>query len=168
MDWSRCCNSLKQCEDGVYQVGVFERMLRKNDYYADQHGPAMAIICTWEETEAWLERIALEEQAGKEGAEGSRKEDATDSSIHPKRPELLTKKLNETEEGPHLVEKVAIESPRSPNTFPLALPGMSNPAGHRRTSKTLPVSTKKKGSLPQLLQFFRKKASRGRLIQNED
>jgi hypothetical protein len=142
-------------------------MLRKNDYYADQHGPAMAIICTWEETEEWLERIALEEQAEKESGEGSRKEDATNSSMRPQRPELLTKKLNGTEEGLHREEKVAIESPRSPNTFPSALPGISNPAGHRRTSKTLPVSPKKKGSLPQLLQFFRKKASRGRLIQNE-
>jgi len=168
MDWSRCCNSLIQYEDGVYQVGVFERMLRKNDYYAAQHGPATAIICTWEETEAWLEKIALEEQAGKEGAEGSRKDGATNSSMRPQRPELLTKKLNGTEEGLHGEEKVVIESPKSPNTFPSALPGMSNPAGHRRTSKTLPVSPKEKRSFPQLLQFFHKKTSRRRLIQNED
>ena len=167
MDWSRCCNSLIQYEDGVYQVGVFERVLRKNDYYAAQDGPAKAIICTWEETEAWLERIALEEQAGKGGTEGSRKEDATNSSMRPQRPELLTEKLNRTEEGPHR-EKLAIESPRSPNTFPSALPGISNPAGRGRTSKSLSISPKKKGSLPQLLQFFRKKTSRGRLIQKED
>jgi len=168
MDWSRCCNSLIQYEDGVYQVGVFERVLRKNDYYAAQHGPATAIICTWEETEAWLEGIALEEQAGKEGAESSTKEDATNSPMRPQRPEVSTKKLNGTEEGPHGEEKVVIESPRSPNTFPSALPGISNPAGRGRTSKSLSISPKKKGSLPQLLQFFRKKTSRGRLIQKED
>jgi hypothetical protein len=110
-----------------------------------------------------------EEQAGKEGAEGSRNENATNSSMRPQRPELSTKNLNETEKGRHgEEEKVAIESPRSPNTFPSALPGISNPAGHRRRSKTLPVNPKKKGPLPQLLQFFRKKASRGQLIQNED
>jgi hypothetical protein len=171
MDWPRCCNALTECEDGVYQVGVFERMLRQNDYYAApaEQGLATAVICTWEETEAWLEKIALEEQAGKEGAaEDSGKEDATSSSMRPQRPGLLTERLNGTEKGPLREETVAIESPRSPNTFPSALPGKSNPAGHRRASKTLPISPKKKGSIPQLLHFFRKKASRGRLIQNED
>lgn len=167
MDWSRCCNGLIQCEDGVYQVGVFERMLGKYDYYTGDHGPAKAIICTWEETEAWLEEIALEEQAGNQGADVSRKEDVANSSIRPQRPGLLTERLNGTEKKPHGEENVGIESPRSPNTFPSALPGKKTPADLLQASKTLPVSPKKKGSIPHLLGFFRKKASRGRLIQSE-
>src|SRR5213080_753426 len=91
MDWSRCCNSLAQYEDGVYQVGVFERMLRKNYYYSTEYeGPARAIICTWKDTEAWLKEVAVEDQVekektaeekpAKEGAEGSGQKDTTNST----------------------------------------------------------------------------------------
>ena len=177
MDWSRCCNSLAQYEDGVYQVGVFERMLRKCHYYSTEYeGPARAIICTWEDTEAWLKEVASKEQvekekmAGekpeKEDTKGSGKKDATNHSAPPRHPQLSTAKVNGTAQGPQAGgEKGAVESPRSTSTCPSTLPEVGNNSpGHARNSKTGFVSLKKKISIPQMLQFFHKKPPPAPLI----
>lgn len=180
MDWSRCCNSLTQYDDGVYQVGVFERMLRKNHYYSTEYeGPARATICTWEETEAWLKEVAAKEQvekeemAGekmkKEEAKGSGKENATNRSTPPQLPRLFTTKVHRIAQEPKAgKEKVTVESPRSPNTFPdLPKVGHNSP-GHGRKSKTGSVPLRKRVSLPQMLQLFHRKIPPAPLIKNED
>lgn len=149
MDWSRCCNSLTQYDDGLYQVEVFERMLRKNHYYSTEYeGPAKAIICTWEDTETWLKEVAAKEQveeeemAGekmkKEKAKGSGKKNATNHSTPPKLPRSFTTKVNRTAQEPKAgKEKGTVESSRSSNTSPSALPKVRhNSPGHGRKSET--------------------------------
>lgn len=174
MDWSRCCNSLTRYDDGVYQVEVFERMLRKNHYYSTEYeGPARATICTWEDTEAWLKKVAAKEQVEKEEIAGEKmkkeKENATDRSTPPQLPRLFTTKVHRTAQEPKAgKEKVTVESPRSPNTFP-ALPEIGhNSPGHGRKSKAEPVPLRKRISLPQMLQLFHRKIPPAPLIKNED
>jgi hypothetical protein len=49
-------NSLKSCEDGEYQVGVFGRLLSKCYYYvASDDKPARASVVSWDSLIAWLE-----------------------------------------------------------------------------------------------------------------
>jgi hypothetical protein len=174
MDWSRCCNSLTQYEDGVYQVGVFERILRKHHYYSTEYeGPARATICTWEDTEAWLKEVASKEHVEQpkiavenpkmEDTEGSAKKDATNHSTPPQPPQLSTTEVKGTAQAPHAGEEnAAALSPKSPNTFPSAAVtkvGNKSP-GHARKSNTEVVPPKKKLSLPQMLKFFHKKPSK--------
>src|SRR6266571_3733813 len=120
MDWSRCCNSLTQYDDGVYQVEVFERMLRKNHYYSTEYeGPARATICTWEDTEAWLKEVAAKEHVEKEETAG--KDNATNHPTPLQPPRLFTTEVNRIAQEPKAGnEKGTVESPRSPNTFPSA------------------------------------------------
>ena len=149
MDWSRCCNSLIQYDDGVYQVEVFERMLRKNHYYSTEYeGPAKAIICTWEDTEAWLKEVTAKEQEEKEEvagekmkserAKGSGKISATNHSTPPRLPRSFTTKVNGIAQEPKAgKEKGTVESPRSSNTFPSASPKVGqNSPDHSQKSKT--------------------------------
>ncbi|OCK80316.1 purine and uridine phosphorylase [Lepidopterella palustris CBS 459.81] len=182
MDWSRCCNSLAEYEDGVYQVEVFERMLRKNQYYSTEHeGPAKAAVCTWEDTVAWLEEVVAKEELEKEGmvknpkmddAERSSKRNATGHSSsqyskHP--PQLSTTNVHRTAPGPRAGdENEAVESPRSPNTFPLSSPhNFDDSRVNRQQSLRQP---KKKLSFPHMFPFFRKKSSHpqaAQLIKNQ-
>lgn len=173
MDWSRCCNSLAQYEDGVHQVGVFERVLRKNHYYStDYEGPAKADICTWEDTEEWLREVASKESVEQpksaaekqkvDDAEGSSKKDATNHSNPPLRPQLKVAKLNATTRGPDEGDHSQIaQSPSSPHTFPLTFDEVGNkPLSHAQPSKTEFTHLKKKFSMPQVLHFFNKKNSK--------
>jgi hypothetical protein len=49
-------NSLKSCEDGEYQVGVFGRLLSKCYYYVGSDDrPARASVVSWDSLIAWLE-----------------------------------------------------------------------------------------------------------------
>ena len=132
MDWSRCCNSLAEYEDRVYQVGVFEWMLQKNHYYSTEYeGPAKAIIYTWEDTEAWLIEVASKEQVEQpkmaaekpkmEDTAGFMKKNASNHSNPSLPPQLSTAKLNRTTQRPLAGDDVEMaQSPRSPHTFPLA------------------------------------------------
>ena len=158
-------------------------MLRKHHYYsAEYDGPARAIICTWEDTEAWLKEVALEEEVEKpkmavekpkmEDAESSREKDATHHSTPPQRPQLSTTKVKGTARGSYSREEnVAAESPRSPNTFPSASPKVGNKLpSHARKSNTEVVPLKKKLSLSQMFQFLHNKISKPptQLVQKED
>ena len=154
-------------------MGVFERMLRKNHYYStDYEGPAKAIICTWEDTEAWLKEVASKEQVEQPkmatekpemgDAEGFGKRDATNHSKPSPHPQLLTTKLNGTKQVPHVgKDDVTAQSPRSPRTFPSMSDRVgSKPSGHAPKSKTEFVPPKKKLSIPQIFQFFHRKPSK--------
>jgi hypothetical protein len=177
MDWSRCCNSLAQYKDGVHQVGVFERMLRKNHYYSSKHeGPARAIICTWEDTEAWLKDVASKEQANTEkmtsekpktqDVEGSGKKDSSTYSTSTQHPQFVIARVDGTAQGPQTgEEKEAVASPGSPHTLPSASPKVEkDSAGDRRKPQTGLHHLKKKVSLSQMLQFFHKKGPPAHLV----
>ena len=183
MDWSRCCNGLAQYKDGVYQVGVFERTLQENHYYSTEYeGPAKAIICTWEDTEAWLKEVASKEQVEQakvatekpemKDTEGFGKKDANDHSKPSLPPQLPTAKLNGTTQVPHIGEdNVKVQSPRSPHTFPSTSDRVgSESPGQAQKSKTEFVPPKKKLSLPQMFQFFHRKPSKppAPLVLKED
>jgi len=173
MDWSRCCNSLAQYEDGVHQVGVFERVLRKNHYYStDYEGPAKAVICTWEDTEEWLREVSSKELVEQpkiaaekqkvEDAEGSSKKDATNPSKPPLHPQLRVANLNGITQGRDEGDPGQIaQSPSSPHTFPLNFDKVGNkPLSHTQSSKPEITHLKKKFSMPQVLHFFNKKNSK--------
>jgi hypothetical protein len=59
-------NSLKSCEDGEYQVGVFGRLLSKCYYYVGSDDKlARASVVSWDSLIAWLEgaeQVQAEEQ----------------------------------------------------------------------------------------------------------
>ena len=162
-------------------MGVFERMLQKNHYYSTEHeGSAKAIICSWEDTEAWLEEVSKEqaeqpkvvaEKPKMEDAQGSGKDDATNYSTPSLGPQLSMAKLNETKQGSHAGEyNETVESPRSPHTFPSAFDkGVSKP-GKAKKSKSELVPPKKKLSLPQMFQFLHRKSSKppAPVVQKED
>lgn len=62
MDFARCVNSLRTCDDGEHQVGVFSRLLSKEPYYnGSADSPALASVVSWEETVEWLKTLKLEE-----------------------------------------------------------------------------------------------------------
>ncbi|KAF1962461.1 purine and uridine phosphorylase [Byssothecium circinans] len=61
IDWARCVNSLKICDDGEYQVGVFSRLLSSESYYkGSSDSPALASVVSWEDTVEWLKGLELE------------------------------------------------------------------------------------------------------------
>ncbi|KAH8693402.1 nucleoside phosphorylase domain-containing protein [Phaeosphaeriaceae sp. PMI808] len=65
IDWARCVNSLKICEDGEYQVGVFSRLLSSEPYYKGSDLPALASVVSWEDTIEWLKALELEDSEDK-------------------------------------------------------------------------------------------------------
>lgn len=164
MDWSRCCNSLTGYADGVYQVGVFERELSKHHYYsAVKEGPARAIICTWEETEEWLQEEATKKAGEKHEREAvdalnSQNTDAS-SKIHPLQ-DILTK-IDTDQEGIARKENGEVKSPRSPNTFPGSSLGTTNGAACHdqvQKSKTGLAKLRARVSMPQIRKLFSRKA----------
>ena len=68
IDWCRCVNSLATCEDATYQVGVFERIMSKKDYFTQNvqsaTGP-LALVAEWEDVMQWLDAVVKAEQDGK-------------------------------------------------------------------------------------------------------
>lgn len=164
-------------------MGVFERMLRKNHYYSTEYeGPAKAIVCTWEDTEAWLREVASNGQVEQakaatekpemEDPEGFGKNDANNHSKPSLPPQLQTAKLNGIATVPHTGEdNVTARSPRSPHTFPRMFDKVgSKSPGQAQKSKTEFVPPKKKVSLSQMFQFFHRKTSKppAPLVPKED
>lgn len=168
MDWSRCCNSLSGYADGVYQVGVFERELSKHHYYsAVLEGPARAMVCTWEETEAWLKEEAAKEKAKEEKtksevAEAVENRGGFGASKAHKPPEINTGTKGGVEEGGLAGKKTgAVQSPRSPNTFPgdnVRTPRIPAGLNQGQKSKTGSAALKTRKSFPHLRKLFSKKA----------
>jgi hypothetical protein len=159
MDWSRCCNSLVNCPDGIHQVGVFGRELNKYHYYsAVTEGPARAMVCTWDETEDWLKEDAANGK-GKRVEEVPQKEpkaiesDLNGSLAHHQPTKIITQPQSRKEKEP-------VDSPRSPNTFPgdsvrsTMVPPLPGQSSKSRTFANL----RTKVSLPQLRKLFNKKA----------
>lgn len=151
----RTVNSLKICEDGQYQVGVFERLLSKTFYYSGTDElPALASVETWEDTVQWLkdvekeeaeaEKTRLEEKEKTQLEEEGQKADAKDQSqeqdtregrrISREEPLLSTVLDKERQESPSPLEGPATQTDGSRDINSTTQNGTSEKERSRRAA----------------------------------